>query len=68
MDNTHKPPRQVLLKALQLANRQGRSVFLYRSRECWVIAEKFTEAAGFAMIIEVLPDQEHPETHNRGGC
>jgi hypothetical protein len=67
MDNMHEPPQQLLLTALQLAKRQGRSVFLYWTREGWAITEKLTEAAGFAMI-EVAPDQEHPETRNRGGC
>jgi hypothetical protein len=65
--DTDTPPRRVLLSALQLARRRGRSVFVYRNRKGWAIAEKLAEAAGFAMI-EVSPDQGHPETRNRGGC
>ncbi|MDQ4146319.1 MAG: hypothetical protein M3120_01250 [Pseudomonadota bacterium] len=65
--DTDTPPRWLLLSALQLARRRGRSVFVYRNRKGWAITEKLAEAAGFA-IIEVSPDQRHPETRNRGGC
>ncbi|HEX2237759.1 MAG TPA: hypothetical protein VHJ19_05250 [Gammaproteobacteria bacterium] len=61
------PPRRLMLSALQLARRRGRSVFVYRNRKGWAITEKLAEVAGFA-IIEVPPDQGHPEMRNRGSC
>jgi hypothetical protein len=63
----HEPPRQLLLQALQLARQRGRSVFLYRNRNGWAIAEKLAEAAGVT-VLEVAPDQARGETDNRGGC
>jgi hypothetical protein len=61
------PLRRLMLSALRLARRRDRSVFVYRNRKGWAITEKLAEVAGFA-IIEVPPDQGHPEMRNRGSC
>jgi hypothetical protein len=50
-----------------MARRRGRSVFLYRHRNRWAIAERLAEAVGVT-VLEVAPDQARGETDNRGGC
>lgn len=62
------PPQSIVSKALEMAKRRGRSVFVYRDRQGWAIAEKLTEVpAGFS-ILEVAPNNHSAETRNCGGC
>jgi hypothetical protein len=55
-------------EALRLAERRGRSVFVYRDRQGWAIAEKLTGISTSFAMIEVPPDAKHADTQNRGGC
>jgi len=68
MQDTDRPPRDVLLAAQRRASASGRAVYLYRDGRRWAATAKLRDVPAGAATLEVRPAPDHPDLNNTGGC